>query len=643
MGDFTEMMARLPGLEHRKVLIVDDSKSICARLALMVRSLGLSPLTASNGPEALSLIASESPAVVLLDVVMPDMDGYAVAAAIKALPTFVPVIMVTALGDFDAKQRGQRAGADDFLTKPVRPLELSLRIEAMLRIKSLTDAHTMSKARIAELVQSLPDGLVVRSVDGKILFANHAYATSLGFEAPELLGRCVLDLVDPSDRLRMQERDRAPHSESQPRALGVFQHARADGRPVVLEYKTIKVLDFSQQPAFLEVTRDVTESQRLRERLAISDRMASLGTLAAGVAHEINNPLAYVVGNLDFCRTEIERVAATGNLTALAEVAAALREASSGAERVRTIVRDIKCFSRGDEEPSGPIDLQATIESSVLMVFNEIRYRAQMVRDYRPVPQVIGTAARLGEVFINLLMNAAQAIDEGDAEHNRITVVTRTAADGAAVVEVSDTGSGIPASALSRLFDPFFTTKPVGVGTGLGLSICHGIVTSLHGEITVDTRVGHGTTFRVTLPPAGPAAVTRAAAPASPPPATLPRRGRILMVDDEPMVSRALCRLLSGEHLVVVEETAESALNRVSDGERFDLILCDLMMPVMTGIDLHRALTERFPEQARRIVFLTGGAFTPRARAFLETPGITHLNKPIDSDRLRELAREWTR
>ena len=281
---------------------------------------------------------------------------------------------------------------------------------------------------------------------------------------------------------------------------------------------------------------------------------------------------------------------------------------------MRLIVRDLKIFSRSDEDKTGAVDVRRVIESSLRMAWNEIRHRARLVKDYGDVPPVEGNEGRLGQVFLNLIVNAAQAMPEGRADKNEIRVITKQDDHGRVVVEVRDTGSGIPESVISRIFDPFFTTKPIGVGTGLGLAICHRIVTALGGELTVESQVGKGSVFRTILPVAKGDAAEVSHQPAA---LVVGRRGRILVVDDEPMLGTAVRRMLSAEHEVLAVTSARDAIERVFKGERFDIILCDLMMPEVTGMDLHAELVRFAPEQAEKMVFMTGGAFTSRSSRVL--------------------------
>lgn len=396
-------------------------------------------------------------------------------------------------------------------------------------------------------------------------------------------------------------------------------------------------------PALERELREATlraEQTKLRQQLMIADRMASVGTLAAGVAHEINNPLATVTANIELVYQAIQQLRDGGAddpatvAACMNDVLEMLRDMREASERVRVIARDLKVFSRsGDEEKRGPVALERVVESALRMVRNEFRHRARLVKDYHPVPPVWGNEWRLGQVVLNLLVNAAQALPEGDADRHEIRTVLRKENAGA-VLEVHDTGSGIPKELLTRIFDPFFSTKPIGVGTGLGLAICQRIVSSLGGSIDVESEVGVGSTFRITLPFANEAVPDE---PPAPPAVAAGRRGRILVIDDEAPLGRMFNRVLGGEHELVIHRSAREALDRIRTGERFDIILCDLMMPEVTGMDVHAEVVRLAPEQAARMVFVTGGAFTPRAREFLEGVPNPRLEKPFDPQSLRGL------
>jgi nitrogen-specific signal transduction histidine kinase/CheY-like chemotaxis protein len=386
------------------------------------------------------------------------------------------------------------------------------------------------------------------------------------------------------------------------------------------------------------IARDLTERKRMQAQLVLNDRMASLGMVAGMIAHDINNPLAYVLANLHILESDVlPRLGLT--VPERDEVRALLSDAQLGAERAREIVQQFRIFSRGEKElRRETLEIHHALESSLRLAGNEIRHRAQLVRDYGDPMRVQANEVQLGQVLLNLLVNAAQAIPEGGVERHEIRVLTRLRGS-EAVIEIRDTGVGIPSDRLERVFEPFFTTKPTGVGTGLGLSICRSIITSLGGRLEVDSEVGRGSTFRITLPAVAPSSITVLPPPVRELASGTSRRGRILIVDDEPLVSQAIRRALQREHEVMALTSAREAHARLRGGEQFDLILCDIMMPEMSGIDLHEELARLSPSLAARMVFLTGGAFTPRAREFLSQIKNPCVEKPFLPRDLQELVR----
>jgi PAS domain S-box-containing protein len=492
-----------------------------------------------------------------------------------------------------------------------------------------------SEERYRTVTESANDAIVILSPDGVILEVNRSFEQILGIAQAELEGKKLRDLVAPghaNDGARSEQRSPGDGS-ARTRILAL---RRADGSVALVDFSN-RTAEVGGHELVVAIGRDVTEQVKSQAQLMVADRMVSIGTLAAGVAHEINNPLAAVMANVDYAASEVDDLAASTTDIRWAPVIAALRDAREASNQVRTIVRDVKIFSRAEEETRRPVDVQLVLESCIRMAWNEIRHRARLVRDLGVVPLVHANEARLGQVFLNLIVNAAQALPEGQANRNEIRIRTFTK-DGNACVEIGDTGPGIPPEVLPRLFTPFFTTKPVGVGTGLGLSICQRIVSGLGGEITIDSAVGNGTVFRVVLPPTG----------ESPPPeAPLPNarqtcRRQLLVVDDEPMVAAAIWRMLSSRHDVTTTTSAADALARLSRGERYDMILCDVMMPVISGIEFYDVLRARAPEEADRIVFVTGGAFTVQAREFLDRIPNARLEKPFTAEAVLAILDERT-
>ena len=481
-----------------------------------------------------------------------------------------------------------------------------------------------SEQRYRTLMDRANDGIFILNGEGVIREVNRRFEELIGLPKDDIVGRPIGDFVPAA-------RDRAVP----------FKMVKADGSVALLEFSETPV-DVGPGQLIFSIARDVSDQVRANAQLMVSDRMASIGLLAAGVAHEINNPLAVVIGNLEIAVTVLDglskRPRSAPELAELAELADILQDGQEAAGRVRGIVQDLKLFSRADEERQVAVDVHRVLDSALRMARAETRHRARLLTDYGRLPRVRANESRLVQVFLNLVVNAAQAIPEGHADLNEIRIRTYPV-DGvkAIVVEVSDTGSGIAPDVIRKLFTPFFTTKPHGIGTGLGLAICQRIVTALGGEIAITSDVGKGTMVRVMIP-AG--EIREDEARSVPRVQDAPRRGRILVVDDEAPVAALIRRALAREHEVQVLTSATEAFRRLDGGERYDLILCDLMMPVMTGMELHAELTRAVPDQAACIIFLTGGAFTPGARTFLDQVPNPRLEKPFQIQALRCLVNE---
>jgi PAS domain S-box-containing protein len=444
------------------------------------------------------------------------------------------------------------------------------------------------------------------------------------------------------------------HPDDRDRVLVAINSAVADRRPFVFDHRILRedgtvrwlhcrgVLAQAADGTPTVVagsSQDVTDQKMLEAKLLLSDRLASIGTMASGIAHEINNPLAYVATNLEVLERQL---AASAPPSRLRE---ALDAARHGSDRVREIVRGLKSFARPEDECLAPVPLPRVLDFAVRIVSREIEPRARLVQDIEAgVGLVLATEARLTQVFVNLLVNAAHAIERGTLEQNEIHIRLGRTPDGRACVEIRDTGSGISDGNLERIFDPFFTTKPVGIGTGLGLAICKSIVDDIGGEIQVESKVGAGSTFRVVLPVVEDEAIlpTPRPEPVLDGDGKTSRLRRVLIVDDEDRYAKSLELLLASDYEVALAKDGKRALDLFSSGERFDVILCDLMMPRMTGMDLHEALAELAPDQRGRMVFLTGGATNELARAFLARPDIKHLEKPLELPKLEAAISDMT-
>jgi PAS domain S-box-containing protein len=496
--------------------------------------------------------------------------------------------------------------------------------QVVVTFSDITEAiEARSRAQLVEqrlqhLLSHAPLILFAFDRQGIVTLSEGRGLAGLGFRPKELLGRSVYDLY-AGDPVPLANADRV--------LAGEEFITVTDAGSVVLETTFTPVRDANGAvEGAIGVSVDVTERVSMQKRLLQSERLASMGTLSAMVAHEINNPLTYILGNLELVARELS--GPNGPSAPASELVQWVNEAQEGADRVQRIVRDLQIFSRRDDDRTAPTDVHAALGRALELTDTVTRHRARLVQNLRVVPRVLGSDLRLTQVFVNLLVNAAQAIPEGHADANEIRVITEyDEKNKTVVVTVQDTGSGIAPEAKAHIFEPFFTTKPVGVGTGLGLATCYGIVSGLGGSIDVESALGHGATFRVKLPATEGASDDR---PATPAVLGRLRRGRLLIVDDDVNVARTFAILLSPEHEVEASSRPLAAAQRVLSGERFDVIFCDLMMPEMTGMDFHALIAKTLPQQAERIVFITGGAFTPAASAFVASASNTVLQKPFE-------------
>jgi PAS domain S-box-containing protein len=516
--------------------------------------------------------------------------------------------------------------APDHLKHLLRELQRH-QLELELQNRDLREAQQeleASRGRYVDLYDFAPMACVSLDEHACIRELNLTGASLLGRERTHLLGQPFVPFVDPPDLSHFLQHVRQC---VQGKRVNMELGLRVGKQRFEVRLHSAPFDDGESQGNLCRTAiLDITELRQMQFRLSLTERLATVGTLAAGVAHEINNPLAFLMGTLKHATHQLLRVPSSEPVQlAITD----LTTAWTGAERIRDIVRNLSTFARPEEGAPSPIDVRQVLDDSVKLAMAELRHRAHLVRDYGNIPNVLADSSRLGQVFLNLLVNAAQAIPEGRADQNEIRLRVR-AVEGAVVVEVKDTGSGIPPELLGRIFDPFFTTKPVGKGMGLGLSISHGLVTALGGELTVESELGRGSVFRVRLP------ITTMQPTASPSPSRLevPRRGRLLIVDDEPLLARSLELLLEPEHDVTLARDAREALEQLRNGARYDAILCDLMMAEMTGGQFHEELSRILPEQAGRIIFMTGGAFTPEARTFLERVTNLRLLKPFTKEEL---------
>ncbi len=483
------------------------------------------------------------------------------------------------------------------------------------------------ESSLVRLLDASSDGILIHR-DLRYIYANPAALKLVGRTRDEVIGHSPFELVPPRFRMLLAERimeaytTRVAMPEIEERLL------HASGTEVPVEVVVVPIV-FGGDVATLVHIRDITLRRQLEVQLRAADRLASAGLIAAGVAHEIGDPLTYALSNLATLEQRI-RSAPPSARHELLELLASVRD---GIERASGVARDVTVFTSPLHGKPTAVDVHRVLRSTLAFLGPEMRSRANVVQRFGDVPPVLANESRLAQVFINLLTNAVQSLSSDSRGPNDITITTR-AADDSVVVEVEDTGVGISNVCGRTVFEPLLTTKPEG--TGLGLALCKELLEKEGGAISVESAVGGGTKFTVVLP----------AAPRKPEAeARRPRQRasgkRVLIIDDDPRGAASLAMLLA-DHRTSIASSHE-ALSRILSGERFDAIVCDVLMDKIDGVDLHRRISSEDPDLARRIIFLTGDAFICRSQQFLASVPNRHIQKPFDPETLLDIVDEVAR
>ena len=463
-------------------------------------------------------------------------------------------------------------------------------------------------------VDAIPTALCTVAADGRVRHANRAFADLIGRPRSGVAGQEWSAVFPQAWRSTLQPMLRADYR-GESRVV-------ADGdRNLTIRVVAVDEATDSDRVFLID---DCTEQHRLQEQLVQAEKMSAMGQLIAGVAHDLNNPLASVVGFADY-------MLETASLDD--QHREPLRVIQQEAERAANIVKNLLTFARKHEGPWRPTAVPHLLKATSELMRNDLASRnIELIVDIEPgLPELDIEPTRIQQVMVNLVTNAAQAI-EATGKSGRILIRTRRWTDGIAI-DVSDNGPGIPLEERGRIFDPFFTTKPEGTGTGLGLSISQGIVRDHGGRISLVGSGPHGTMFRVELPGTG---REQTAAPA-PAPENVSAGLRILVVDDEPHILHYMHATLEAwGHSVKVAHDGGRALQRIADDE-FDVIITDLRMPDVSGREFYESLRRDRPELVKRIVFSTGDTVRGDTLEFLEEQGRPCLQKPFSLMELRQV------
>lgn len=592
-----------------RVLLIEDNPGDAALVEDWLHELPGIDVRLRCTPElggALALLGTERFDAVLVDLGLPDAAPTEILDRLLGLRSSAAVIVVTGTGDERLRQHALTRGALDYLAKSDSGARLlGPRVLAAVERRRRESIQRQLEAWIS----TAPDATVVTSEAGRVLFVNRA--------ALELFGRSEEDFLADNLSFSLEE-----GATTELDILRAGQHRVGEMRVARTEW--------NGTPALVATIRDNTERRAAELQLAAADRLATIGTMAASVAHEINNPTAAILVNLELAARSI---AGRGDLGELAQL---LEDACEAADRVQMIAQDMRLLSRGADEQLEAVELQRVVDTTLRLANHQTQHRTRVVVSMeRGLPLVRAHQGRLGQVLLNLIVNAAQAVPEGHEFDSRITIACKRRDQAFVELSVSDTGAGMSEEVLRRLFTPFFTTKPAAHGTGLGLAICQRIIATCGGTIEVESEVGFGSTFRVVLPVAT-AEPEETLGPASEPP---PSSGgaRLLVVGHDTRITQNLARSLRANHDISIAYSCRAALGLLRGGERFDLILCEAALPDMPGTALYDTLEHELPEAARRITFLVNAGASARVQRALERIPNPKLVQPVAPEAVVEL------
>ena len=609
------------------ILIIDDDRGTCETVGDVLRAKGYAVETATLGREGLDKLTARPFDAGIVDIKLPDISGLDLLEALKGASPETEVIFVTGYASLATAIQAINGAAFAYLTKPFEMDQLLATLNKALEKQRLTRALSESEERYRLITENVNDAIFLLDLEGRVLFANRRGTELTGYRPDEFRDRPIFSLLSPETAQQAYARLEAAFAGREVAPFFEAEIVRRDGSKFWAETNGANIVKDGRVIGRLAVARDVTERKRLLESLIQAEKLATLGQLIAGIAHELNNPLAAMVGHAQMLRLGQQDP----------KVAARADRIVEAAQRATRIVRNFLTAARRHHPERTAVSINDIVTKTLELLayqfrVNNIEIESALAPD---LPQIGGDPHQLQQVILNLINNAIQAM--APRGQGRLSIRSALSPDRATMqLAVADNGPGIAPAHLSRVMEPFFTTKPQGEGTGLGLAIAQGIVTDHGGTITVESSIGQGATFSVTLAVTAPP-VAKPAAPAA---KAFPKGLRVLVVDDEAGLREMMAEALAGQGAPV--ETALGGREALEVLARFpaDVLVLDVRMPEMSGPDLWARINQTNPALARRTVFCTGDVVGEESRAFISRTGCPTVNKPFELARFFDAVAE---
>jgi PAS domain S-box-containing protein len=658
-------MSVIPDSVHSaRILIVDDERPTRQILEAMLKPEGFVLSNAGSAEEALAMVAEQAPDLILLDIILPGMDGYELTAKLKGNPSTraIPIVIITALDDRNARMLGLSAGAEDFVTKPVDRAELCIRVRNLLRLKAYSDYHDQYSqmlegevgSRTADLVESerlyrstfdaAPVGIVHVGLDGEWLRINQRLCDLLGYSREELQSAAVQKLMSSNgdaneiELFRQMAAGQLDHY-----VINERRYPRREGSDVWARVNMSVHRDTGGRPQqFISVIEDITEWRALEAQLRQASKMDAIGQLAAGIAHDFNNLLSVIISYSEML---------SGDLKEGDPMRADLKEIRGAGKRAVELTRQLLAFSRQQVLQPQLVDLGEVVGSMENMLRRLLGADVELhATQSGELSKILVDPGQMEQVIMNLAVNARDAMPRGGKltiSTSRVQLDQSYAAEHVGVtpgphvqLAVSDTGIGMDRATLARMWEPFFTTKEVGKGTGLGLATVFGIVRQSGGTLWVTSEPGRGTTFEVYFPVADGSARARVSPPSTAPARVLRGTETILVVENEESVRVLACSILRkhGYDVLEAQSGGDAFLLCEQHPTVIHLLLTDMVMPRMSGRQLAERLHVIRPEM--KVLFMSGYTSDPVLRHGILKANIAFLQKPITPDTLSRKVRD---